>query len=116
MSTFIVRFVGDTADAFRGKVSHVATGEEAVFASPRELLAFLEGMNAVAAVAGSADSAATGARAPAASSRTGPQDTQAREPRGRSPESAATRRRSRQTSALRGGAERCSDGTPDHTA
>ncbi|MBD3236959.1 MAG: hypothetical protein GF330_09665 [Candidatus Eisenbacteria bacterium] len=51
MSTFIVRFVGDTTDAFRGKVRHVATGEEAVFASPAELLAFLEGMNAVSDLA-----------------------------------------------------------------
>lgn len=51
MSTFIVRFVGDAADAFRGMVRHVATGEEAVFASPADLLAFLEGMNAVSGLA-----------------------------------------------------------------
>lgn len=56
MTTFVVRFVGEPALAFRGTARHVRTGEEIVFASPEELLAFFEQMAAVSglgAVAGS---------------------------------------------------------------
>lgn len=41
-STFIVRFVRTDGDAFRGKVRHVPSGEEAIFYSAEELLAFFE--------------------------------------------------------------------------
>jgi hypothetical protein len=47
MSTFIVRFVRPALDTFSGRVRHVATGEEAGFSSPAELLAFMEEMNVV---------------------------------------------------------------------
>ena len=47
MSAFVVRFVGDAVDSFRGRVRHVATGEETTFSSIAELLAFFEGMNAL---------------------------------------------------------------------
>ena len=47
MSTFVVRFVGDRRGTFRGTVRHVATGEEVVFTSVRDLVAFLEGINAL---------------------------------------------------------------------
>jgi hypothetical protein len=52
MSTFVVRFVGNTTEFFRGKVRHVGTGEEAVFSSASELVAFIEGMNVVSGLGG----------------------------------------------------------------
>jgi hypothetical protein len=47
MSTFVVRFVGDPSRVFRGRVRHIATGEEKGFAGIRELVAFFEEMNAI---------------------------------------------------------------------
>ena len=44
MSTFVVRFVGERAESFRGKVRHVASGEELVFTDRRGLLDFIERM------------------------------------------------------------------------
>lgn len=46
MSTFVVRFLEVAAGAFRGKVRHVRTGEELVFASPSDLIDFFERMHA----------------------------------------------------------------------
>jgi len=46
MSTFVVQFVGDPTGAFRGRVRHVSSGEETVFVTVDELLAFFEAMNA----------------------------------------------------------------------
>jgi len=51
MSTFIVRFVDESAQSFRGKVRHVTSGEEVIFADERGLLAFFERMNALRALA-----------------------------------------------------------------
>ncbi|RPJ44539.1 MAG: hypothetical protein EHM19_06585 [Candidatus Latescibacterota bacterium] len=51
MATFIVRFLGPLGDDFRGKVRHVASGEESTFASKRDLLTFFEAMNAVCGAA-----------------------------------------------------------------
>jgi len=48
MSTYVVRFASVEPLSFRGRVQHVRTGESAAFASPEELLAFFERMNAVA--------------------------------------------------------------------
>jgi len=50
MSTFVVRFVGDGRSGFRGRVRHVASGEEILFASIPELIAFLEGINAMSGI------------------------------------------------------------------
>lgn len=47
MSTFVVYFVADPTETFQGRVRHVSTGEETVFSSIAELLAFFEGMTAV---------------------------------------------------------------------
>ncbi len=41
MSTFIVRFVDETAESFRGKLRHVASGEESVFADEGGLKALV---------------------------------------------------------------------------
>lgn len=46
MSTFVVRFLEVAAGAFRGKVRHVRSGEERVFASPSELIDFFERLHA----------------------------------------------------------------------
>jgi hypothetical protein len=71
MPTFIVRFMGDAAESFRGRVRHVASGEEAVFTSVAELAAFLEGMNVASGFSAEAAGCPGGpprrpARAPAA--------------------------------------------------
>lgn len=47
MSTFVVTFLGDASEKFYGRARHVATGEEAKFASVTDLLVFFEEMNAV---------------------------------------------------------------------
>ncbi len=47
MSTFVVSFVGDPPRSFRGRVRHVASGEEAVFTSVTDLLLFFEEMAAL---------------------------------------------------------------------
>jgi hypothetical protein len=47
MSTYVVTFLGDASEKFRGRVRHVATGEEAKFSSVTDLLVFFEEMNAV---------------------------------------------------------------------
>lgn len=47
MSTFVVRFVGDPTKGYRGRVRHVASGEEANFISLEALLAFFDQLNAV---------------------------------------------------------------------
>jgi len=61
MSTFVVRLLGRALDSFHGRVRHVATGEEASFSSPIELVAFMEGVNGAsglgAAVTGEDDRA-----------------------------------------------------------
>lgn len=44
MSTFVVSFVGNPPRSFRGRVRHVASGEEAIFASVTDLLLFFEEM------------------------------------------------------------------------
>ena len=46
MSTFVVRFVGEPIDRFRGSVRHVGSGEETRFYSVSELLAFFETLTA----------------------------------------------------------------------
>ncbi len=51
MSTFIVRFMDERARSFRGKVRHVASGEESIFATEAGLLTFFEQMNALGALA-----------------------------------------------------------------
>ena len=47
MSTFVVRFVGDPTQGYRGRVRHVASGEETSFVSLEALLAFFDQLNAV---------------------------------------------------------------------
>jgi len=47
MSTFVVRFVGDPAQGYRGTARHVTTGEERSFANLEALLAFFDELNAV---------------------------------------------------------------------
>ena len=47
MSTFIVRLFESEGAGIRGRVRHVGSGEEALFASREELLAFFEAMNLV---------------------------------------------------------------------
>ncbi len=42
MSTFVVRFVGDSTQGYRGRVRHVPSGEEANFANLEALLTFFE--------------------------------------------------------------------------
>ena len=44
--TFVVDFVSDPVETFRGKVRHVGTGEEIVFSSPEKLVDFMERMGA----------------------------------------------------------------------
>ena len=46
MSTFVVHMIGKPLKQFRGRIQHVSTGEETVFSSVAELVAFLEGMMA----------------------------------------------------------------------
>jgi hypothetical protein len=65
MPTFIVRVMGDAAESFRGRVRHVASGEEAVFKSVAELAAFLEGMNAASGFSAEAAGCPRPERAPA---------------------------------------------------
>lgn len=50
--TFIVDFATDPVDHFRGKVRHVATGEELVFSSPDKLVDFMERMSAAGGTEG----------------------------------------------------------------
>ncbi len=47
MTTFVVRFMRGPTESFRGRVQHVSTGEEVVFSSSTELLAFFEGIKAL---------------------------------------------------------------------
>jgi len=47
MSTFVVRLVFSEEDRFHGRVRHVGSGEEVQFNSPKEMLAFMEGMNVI---------------------------------------------------------------------
>ncbi len=47
MSTFVVRFVGNPAQGYRGTARHVATGEERSFANLEALLAFVNALHAV---------------------------------------------------------------------
>ena len=47
MSTFVVHFIGDASQSFRGKVRHVATGQEIPFSGPEQLLAFFNDLNAL---------------------------------------------------------------------
>jgi hypothetical protein len=47
MSTFVVSFVGTPPHRFRGRVRHVASGEEAIFGSVTDLLLFFEEMAAL---------------------------------------------------------------------
>ena len=51
MATFIVRFIDERDLSFRGKVRHVASGEESVFTDERGLLSFFETMNVLGAMA-----------------------------------------------------------------
>lgn len=46
MSTYVVTFLGNVSESFRGRVRHVATGEEAKFSTVTDLLGFFEEMNA----------------------------------------------------------------------
>jgi hypothetical protein len=50
MSTFVIRIVTRAAGDFHGTVRHVSSGEEVVFSSPSQLMAFIEEMNAVSSV------------------------------------------------------------------
>ncbi|MCK4304168.1 MAG: hypothetical protein KAY24_08005 [Candidatus Eisenbacteria sp.] len=50
MSTFIVRFLGAHGESFRGKARHVRTGQEALFESSEELLAFLESLRGLSSL------------------------------------------------------------------
>ena len=45
MSTYVVSFVGEPLQTFRGKVKHVSTGEEIAFSTVGELVEFFEAMN-----------------------------------------------------------------------
>lgn len=47
MSTFVVHILGKEPESFRGKVRHVASGEELLFTDRRSLLEFLKRMNAL---------------------------------------------------------------------
>ncbi len=47
MSTFVLRFLGDPLEEYRGRVRHVETGEEVLFSSLQQMLAFLDQMNAL---------------------------------------------------------------------
>lgn len=47
MSTFVVRFVGDPAQGYRGTARHVTTGEERSFANLEALIAFFNELTAV---------------------------------------------------------------------
>ncbi|MBM3286369.1 MAG: hypothetical protein FJY88_03320 [Candidatus Eisenbacteria bacterium] len=51
MATFIVRFIDQREPSFRGKVRHVATGEESVFTDESGLLSFFDKMNVLGAQA-----------------------------------------------------------------
>jgi hypothetical protein len=53
MTTFVVRFVKEMRDAFRGRVRHVASGEETTFGSYPELIAFFDEMRVLNGVVGS---------------------------------------------------------------
>lgn len=53
MSTFVVRFVKEMPDTFRGRVRHVASGEEVTFTTYSELVAFLDEMRVLNGVVGS---------------------------------------------------------------
>jgi hypothetical protein len=54
MSTFIVRLFESEGAGIRGRVRHVGSGEEALFASKEELVAFFEAMNFVRTASASA--------------------------------------------------------------
>jgi len=47
MSTFVIRLVDGSPESFKGKIRHVTTGEEVVFSSVTEMVAFVEGIAAV---------------------------------------------------------------------
>ncbi len=47
MSTFVIRLVDRLTESLKGRVQHVGTGEEATFSSPKELIAFIEGIAAM---------------------------------------------------------------------
>ena len=53
MSTFVVRFVKEMESSFRGRVRHVASGEEVTFTTYSELIAFLDEMRVLNGVIGS---------------------------------------------------------------
>ncbi len=55
MSTYVVTFLGDASEKFRGKVRHIATGEEAKFSTVTDLLVFFEEMNAVSGLKSEAE-------------------------------------------------------------
>lgn len=50
MSTFVVRFVEERLGTCRGRIRHVASGEEAGFADERGLLAFIDRMRFLGAL------------------------------------------------------------------
>lgn len=65
MSTFVVRFIGDPAQGYRGRVRHVASGEESSFANLESLLAFFDHLNAVRSQALEAEDLAVAPATPA---------------------------------------------------
>lgn len=50
MSTFVVRFFEERPGGCRGRIRHVASGEESVFADERGLLAFFDRMKFLGAL------------------------------------------------------------------
>jgi len=65
MSTFVVRFIGNPAQGYRGRVRHVASGEEASFANLESLLAFFDQLHAVRSRAGETEDLETAPAMPA---------------------------------------------------
>ncbi len=58
MSTFVIRFLRETSEAFRGHVRHVGSGEEVPFSNYQELHSFMEEMRVLNGVVGSKDAPA----------------------------------------------------------
>lgn len=46
MSTFVIRFLHDLPDDYRGRVRHVRSGDEKNFGSEEELLSFMAKLRA----------------------------------------------------------------------
>lgn len=55
MSTFVIRFLRETSETFRGHVRHVGSGEEVPFSNYQELYSFMEELRVLNGLIGAKD-------------------------------------------------------------